>query len=139
MEVMFYRSYAFNQPANSWDVGQVAYMNHMFYYATSFNQPLDGWNVAKVIQMNSMLEATAFNQDISAWNVSRVTNMGSMLKGANALSGCKQRAIDLSFEAQVPSTWLGLSGISCNGLFLDHAGLQTALIQWCNDPASVVA
>ena len=57
-----------------------------------------------------MSHFSPFDQDVSAWNVSRVTNMGSMFNGATALSGgslsgCKQRSIDLSFEAQVPSVW----------------------------------
>jgi len=37
---MFLGAGSFNQPLNSWNVGNVTNMNYMFYAAGNFNQPL---------------------------------------------------------------------------------------------------
>ena len=57
--------------------------------------------------MDSMFYgASAFNQDLNGWDVGQVTSMSSMFGlSAASMSGCKRRAIHVSFQAQVQSTW----------------------------------
>lgn len=45
MAAMFYKASSFNQPLDTWDVGQVTNMRFMFGEALSFNQPLPTWMV----------------------------------------------------------------------------------------------
>ena len=79
--------FSFNQPINSWDVGNVTNMSNMFSLSVSFNQPIGSWNVSNVTNMNWMFRtATAFNQPIGSWNVGNVTNMSSMFYYASSFN-----------------------------------------------------
>ena len=79
MNNMFNIAESFNQPLNSWNVGNVTKMGGMFFEAKAFNQPLDKWNVSKVVDMNSMFAwAVSFNQNLESWDVSNVADMSSM-------------------------------------------------------------
>ena len=51
---MFYGCQNFNQPLDSWNVGQVTSMSYMFYRCLSFNQSLNSWNVGQVTYMSYM-------------------------------------------------------------------------------------
>ena len=73
MYQMFNYNQSFNQPINSWNVGNVTNMYSMFDGATLFNQPLNLWNTSKVTEMRTMFYgAISFNQNISSWPVNSV-------------------------------------------------------------------
>jgi surface protein len=84
---MFYNARAFNQPIDSWDVGNVTNMSGMFYYASVFKQQIGTWDVSNVTNMNSMFyNASAFNQPIDSWDVGNVTDMSYMFSSASAFN-----------------------------------------------------
>ena len=84
---MFYNASAFNQPIDSWNVGNVTNMSFMFYNASAFNQPIGSWDMSNVTDMKQMFQlATTFNQPIGSWNVSNVTTMDNMFREATAFN-----------------------------------------------------
>ena len=87
MESMFYDCYAFNQPLENWNVGNVTTMESMLDGCYEFNQPLNDWNVGKVTTMERMfLGCHAFNQPLNKWNVGSMTKRNQMFYGCHALS-----------------------------------------------------
>jgi surface protein len=82
---MFEDASSFNQPLNSWMVGNVIDMSSMFQFATSFNQPLESWDVGSVVDMSWMfLGAAKFNQNLCRWyNVTETPLFLSMFSGSS--------------------------------------------------------
>merc|ERR1712176_1561500 len=73
MTAMFYAS-TFNQPLDTWDVGEVRFMQYMFFNASNFNQPLNSWDVSQVEYFDAMFgQAAIFNQPLDDWDVTGVT------------------------------------------------------------------
>ena len=54
MRYMFKRAAKFNQPLDTWYVGNVGNMSELFSGALVFNQPLNTWNVSNVTTMTDL-------------------------------------------------------------------------------------
>ena len=54
MGCLFDNCEKFNQPLNSWNVSNVAYMSDMFYGCENFNQPLNSWDIDNSTNTGSM-------------------------------------------------------------------------------------
>jgi len=87
MRGMFRHAVSFNQPLESWNVGNITDIYAMFYNAQSFNQSLQSWNVAKVTNMGGMfVNSKKFNQPVGNWNVSNVKIMEHIFSGATVFN-----------------------------------------------------
>lgn len=59
----------------TWNVSNVADMNHMFKETRTFNGNISNWDVSKVENMEYMFRgAKNFNNNISNWDISNVRN-----------------------------------------------------------------
>jgi hypothetical protein len=66
---MFEYADMFNQPLNSWNVGNVRNMHRMFWNAHAFNQPLNSWNVRDGTDISSIFNETGkFNRFLTSLN-----------------------------------------------------------------------
>ena len=89
MSQMFSGATAFDQPIDSWNVGNVTNMSGMFAYATAFNQPIGSWNMSNVIYMGSMFGKTK----LSTTNYDNLL-IGWAMQGANG--GLLQQKVEFS-------------------------------------------
>ena len=116
---MFDGCRAFNQPLNSWNVGNAIEMNTMFRFCVVFNQDLNSWNVSNVTIFHDMFtDANKFNGNIVSWNVSAGVEMYSMFLRANTFNK------DLG-------PWNPKEAVNMNYMFKQAAAMTYDLSGWC--------